>query len=48
MAGAQNTQIAPLPSAMNGAELAGDKRLFLDRSSPYFGTLYQLLDGAVA
>lgn len=44
MAGAQNTQIAPLPSAMNGAELAGDKRLFLDRSSPYFGTLYQLLD----
>lgn len=26
------------------AELGGDKRLFLDRSSPYFGTLYQLLD----
>ena len=43
-ASGQGAQVSPLPSAMNGAELGGDKRLFLDRSSPYFGTLYQLLD----
>ncbi|WP_155293335.1 hypothetical protein [Comamonas testosteroni] len=42
--GTPNAQLAPLPAAMNGAEMSVDKRLFLDRSSPYFGTLYQLLD----